>query len=88
MLECGEEGAPSTRNDFVCVQKMERAQCMCVDVRKMCKELERLLAMGVHWIIQGSHLETHILEAINFPDKHTIVDISNSLVNACTDFSV
>ena len=87
-LDCEEEGAPNARNDFVCVQKMERAQWMCVDVRKMCREFERLLAMGMHRIIQGSHLKTHILETINFPDKHTIEDISNSLLNACTDFSV
>ena len=50
-LESREEGAPNTRNDFICIEKMERAQRMCMDVRKMCKKFEGSLVMGMHWVM-------------------------------------
>ena len=51
--EEGEEGAPNTRNDFANMEETKRTQRMCVDVREMCKKLERSLAVGMHCIIQG-----------------------------------
>ena len=38
-LDFREGWAPNTRNDFACVEEMERAQHMCAEVRKMCKNL-------------------------------------------------
>ena len=87
-LDSGEEGAPNTCNDFACVQKMERAQRMCVDVRKMCKKFERSLAIGMHWIMRGWRLKMRILETMHFPEKHTTTNICDSLLNARTNFGV
>lgn len=61
---------------------------MCVDVRKMCRKFEKSLAMGMHWIMRGSHLKMHMLETMHFPDKDTATDISGSLMNACNNFGV
>ena len=87
-LQFGEEGAPNTCNHFACVQEMERAQRMCVDVRKMCKKFERSLAIGMHWIMQGWRLKTRILETMRFPEKHTTTNICGSLPKASTSFAV
>ena len=87
-LDSGEEGAPNTCNDFACVEEMERAQPMRLDVRKMCKKFERSLTMGKQWIMRGWRLKTRILETIHFPKKHTVANMSNSLLIARTDCGV
>ena len=71
-LDFGEEGAPTNNNDSTSMEEMERVQQMCVDVRKMCIELEQSLAMGIHWIMQGLHLKTRIFETMHFPKQHTL----------------
>ena len=81
-----EEGAPNTRNDSTYVEEMGRAQRMCVDVRKMWKIFEQSLMMGMHWILRGWRFKTRILETMHSPKKHTAANISDSLLNARTDF--
>ena len=61
---------------------------MCADVRKMCKKFERSLAMGMHRIMQVSHLEMRILETMLFTDKHTTINGFDSLLNARIDCGV
>ena len=83
-----EEGAPNTRYDFAYMEEMKRSQRMCVDVMKMCKKFERLLAVSIRWIMRGWCLKTPILETVHFPKKHTPANICDSLLNARTDSRV
>ena len=51
-LDFAEDVAPTTCNDSASVEEMERGECMYENVRKMCRKVDRSMALSMHWTMQ------------------------------------